>query len=292
MRRFFLEQVQVKRRFQQFKDCGLGGQNKICLSHPLRQEPSFSSIQIEDKCLSEDVDAAAQFPFLALTTALCCDNFGPLKPSAWDSTRDPIKGTAVLETRSRFATPPNLLPLSAFVNTHLRISSIPRLEIVLGSLPASLALPSWWRPHYLAGHGGVLDLAVDHHPGKNAFKIQVAKNITKVFPLHPELAVKSQLILLSEKRLRKEDPWKRPNYDLQWPSQETSRNHARHSRRINSPLALLKTFLNLWIGFPFIRTVAPWATPLIMSPWIPQLHEAHPLDFFCLKKWIPVQDAN
>lgn len=48
--------------------------------------------------LSEDVNAAAQFPFLALTTALCRDNFGPLKPSAWDSTRDPEKGTAVLES--------------------------------------------------------------------------------------------------------------------------------------------------------------------------------------------------
>lgn len=29
-----------------------------------------------------------------------------------------------------------------------------------------------------------------------------------------------------------------------------------------------------------------------MSPWIPQLHEAHPLNFFCLKKWIPVGDTN
>lgn len=37
---------------------------------------------IEKKMLSEDVNAAAQFPFLALTTALCRDNFGPLKPSA------------------------------------------------------------------------------------------------------------------------------------------------------------------------------------------------------------------
>ena len=51
--------------------------------------------------------------------------------------------------------------------------------------------------------------------------------------------------------------------------------------------ACLKTFLDLWIGCPFLTTVAPWAAPLIISPWISHLHEAHPLNLFGLKKRVP-----
>lgn len=172
---------------------------------------------------------------------------------------------------------------------------------MLGSLPASLALPSWSPPHYLAGHvGGVLDFAVDHHPGKNA--------LLKTCPTHPSCQKHNESLPTPSrtchqrsahsplrKKLRK---WyfDDDNFKSQQEKGSLEKTQLRPSLQQDThgvaPLPRLKTFLNLWIGFPFIRTVTPWATPLIMSPWIPQLHEAHPLNFFCLKKWIPVQDTN
>lgn len=60
---------QVKQRFQQSKTDS-GGQNKTCWSHPLHQEPSFSSIRLKKKCSPKM--SMQQRSFLSLHWLLLC----------------------------------------------------------------------------------------------------------------------------------------------------------------------------------------------------------------------------
>ena len=140
------------------------------------------------------------------------------------------------------------------------------------------------------------------------FPIQVAHNITKVFPFHPKLAVevKSFAWRTGQKVCWQNlwhQCWKDPRLSTlssRKHTQKTSRHQSTSLRHVKTlrlmwtdvdwcglmmtddwsprPIsACLKTFLDLWIGCPFLTTVAPWAAP----------HSSFPHGFRICTKRIP-----